>query len=298
MRLKGTQAQEKTHKIHNVRMLMANLKSCIKITRPLNCFFAGLSALAALYIESASLFDVLSQTTLFTIVSVALLCAAGNIFNDYFDLESDIINKPNRPIPSGKIQKNEAMALGMILAFFGISAAFHLNISTFILAIVNLAVLYTYSRIKQKTPFGNFIVAYLAGSVFLFGGLAAGSIEKVWIVALLSGLATLAREITKDIEDVKGDKFRKTTLATYYGDKMAGIIAGVVLIFTIFLSILPLQMHLFSENYLYAIFVADCIFAYCAYRLVADPAKYASDNSRLEKIGMWVALVAFIAGTI
>lgn len=298
MRLKGTQAQEKTHKIHNVRMLMANLKSCIEITRPLNCFFAGLSALAALYIESAPLFDVLSQITLFTIVSVTLLCAAGNIFNDYFDLESDIINKPNRPIPSGKIQKNEAMALGIILAFFGISAAFRLNANTLILATINLAALYTYSRIKETTPFGNFIVAYLAGSVFLFGGFAANSIKSVWILALLSGLATLAREITKDIEDVKGDKFRKTTLATYYGDKMAGIIAGVILIFAIFLSILPLQMRLFSEKYLYIIFIAECIFAYCAYRLVADPTKYASDNARLLKIGMWVALVAFIAGTI
>lgn len=277
---------------------MANLKSCIEITRPLNCFFAGISALAALYIESASLFDVLSQTALFTIVSVALLCAAGNIFNDYFDLESDIINKPSRPIPSGKIQKNRAMALGIILAFFGISAAFRLNTNTLILAIINLAALYTYSRIKETTPFGNIIVAYLAGSIFLFGGLAANSIKNVWILALLSGLATLAREITKDIEDVKGDKFRKTTLATYYGDKMAGIIAGVILIFAIFLSILPLQMRFFSEKYLYIIFIADCIFAYCAYRLVADPTKYASDNARLLKVGMWVSLLAFIAGTI
>jgi len=277
-------------------MLMANLKSYIEITRPINCFFAGLSALAALYIESASLFDILSLTTIYTIVSVALLCASGNIFNDYFDLESDIINKPNRPIPSGRIQKNEAMALGIILGFFGISSAFRLNTGALILAAINLTMLYTYSRVKETTPFGNFIVAYLAGSVFLFGGFAANSIKNVWILALLSGLATLSREITKDIEDVKGDKFRKTTLATYYGDKMAGMIAGVILIFAIFLSILPLQMNLFSKSYLYIIFIADCIFAYCAYRLVADPTKYASDNARLLKVGMWVALFAFIIG--
>ena len=277
---------------------MEQLKAGLEITRPINCIFAGLSALAALFIENSSLSAITSQNGLFTFAAVALLCAAGNIINDYFDLESDIINKPKRPIPSGRIQKNTAIALGILLAAVGISAAYSLNISAFVLAIINLTVLYTYSRIKQVTPFGNAIVAYLAASVFLFGGLAAGSIQKVRMLALLSGLATLAREITKDIEDVKGDKFRKTTLATYYGDKVAGIIAGVTLILAIFLSILPLQMHLFGENYLYVIFVADCIFAYCAYRLVADPTKYAADNARLEKIGMWVALVAFIAGTI
>ena len=298
MRLKRAQAQKKAYQSNDVMMCMVHLKAGVEITRPINCLFAGISALAALYIENSTLLSVLSPAGFFTILSVSLLCAAGNIVNDYFDLESDMINKPKRPIPSGRIQKNEAMALGIILAIIGISASFHLNISAFILAIINLTVLYTYSRIKQKTPFGNFVVAYLAGSVFLFGGIAAGSIEKVWILALLSGLATLAREITKDIEDVRGDKFRKTTLATYYGDKTAGIIAGVVLIFAIFLSILPLEMYLFGKNYLYVIFVADCIFAYCAYRLVADPTKYASDNSRLEKVGMWVALAAFIAGTI
>ncbi len=279
-------------------MLMADIKACIEITRPLNCFFAGISALAALYIEKASLAVLSYGAGLFTLITVVLLCAAGNIFNDYFDIESDIKNKPKRPIPSGRIREREAMVFGIILAVLGILAAYNLNTSALVLAGANLAILYAYSRMKETTPFGNFIVAYLAGSVFLFGGLAAGSIDKVWILSLLSGLATLAREITKDIEDVKGDKFRKTTLATYYGDKIAGIVGGIVLVIAIFLSILPLKMHFFSTNYLYVIFVADCIFAYCAYRLVAEPAKYASDNARLEKIGMLVALMAFIAGTL
>ncbi len=276
---------------------MAKLKAGIEIIRPMNCFFAGISALAAMYIESATFSAIGSTTGLFAFIAVVLLCAAGNIFNDYFDIESDMVNKPGRPLPSGRIKPKEAMALGMVLAILGIIAAYKLNIYALLLAGANLAILYTYSRMKETTPFGNVVVAYLAGSVFLFGGIAVSSIDKVWILALLSALATLAREITKDIEDVKGDKFRKTTLATYYGDKIAGIIGGSVLIAAIFLSILPLKMGLFGERYLYTIFVADCIFAYCAYRLVAEPTKYASDNARLEKVGMWAALVAFIVGT-
>ena len=89
-------------------MPMASLKASIDIIRPANCFFAGASALAALYIESASLATTLSSEGIFAFVAVALLCAAGNIFNDYFDLESDCINKPNRPIPSGRMQKKRS----------------------------------------------------------------------------------------------------------------------------------------------------------------------------------------------
>lgn len=277
---------------------MADLKAGFEITRPLNCIFAGISAVAAMYVESASIGAISSSAGIFTFIAVLLLCAAGNIFNDYFDIESDIINKPKRPIPSGRISKNAAMALGLLLAALGIAASYKLNMASLVFSAANLTILYTYSRMKETTPFGNIVVAYLAGSVFLFGGIAVGSVNKVWMLALLSGLATFSREITKDIEDVKGDKFRKTTLATYYGDKIAGIAGGIILILAIFLSIMPLKLNFFSETYLYIIFVADCIFAYCAYRLVAEPKKYASDNARLLKVGMWVALAAFIVGTL
>ena len=274
---------------------MADLKCAFEIIRPFNSVFAGAAVLVGMYVEAGTQ-AVYSPIGLFAFFSVMLITAAGNIFNDYFDLESDAINKPKRPIPSGRISENAALMLGFALGFVGIFAAYSINKNTMLLGLINLVVLYFYSRIKEKTPFGNLIVAYLTGSIFLFGGLAAGSFAKVGIFAQLAGLATLAREITKDIEDEKGDKFRKTTLATYYGDRIAGIVGGVVLVSAIFLSILPLKKAFFGTGYLYAIFVADCIFAYCAYRLVAAPATYASDIQRLEKFGMLVALIAFVLG--
>lgn len=55
----------------------------------------------------------------FLIASSVSLYLAGMILNDYFDYEIDKKERPFRPLPSGKIQKNRALALGM---FFIISA--------------------------------------------------------------------------------------------------------------------------------------------------------------------------------
>lgn len=274
---------------------MLDIKSVLEITRPFNSLFAGAAVLVGIYVQ-AGLSAVSSSVGIFAFLAIVLITAAGNVFNDYFDLESDAVNKPQRPIPSGRISEKAALVLGFTLAYLGIFAAYSINKNTMFLGLINITILYFYSRIKEKTPFGNLVIAYLAGSVFLFAGLAAGSLAKVGILAEMAGLATLAREITKDIEDERGDKFRKTTLATYYGDRIAGIVGGIVLISAIFLSTMPLKMDIFGTRYLYAIFVADCIFAYSAYRLVAEPAKYAADIQRLEKAGMLVALLAFVAG--
>lgn len=273
---------------------MSNAKACLEMLRPFNCIFAAASVLVGIFVESSSFNAVLTKNSFFAFFAVFFICAAGNVLNDYFDINSDKLNKPSRPIPSGRISLWSAAVLGFVLSAAGVLAAYMLNKNAMLLALVNLAILYAYSKIKEKTPFGNVIVAYLSGAVFLFAGLSVGSLAKVGYLALLSGLATLGREITKDIEDVKGDKFRKTTLATYYGDRVAGAIGGIVLVLAMLLSALP--MKFFSSRYLYAVFIADTIFAYCAYRLVADPAKYASDIQRLEKVGMLAALIAFLLG--
>ena len=61
-------------------------------------------------------------------IILAMLCvffamSAGNVINDYFDYKIDLINKPQRPIPSGKISlkgaKNYAYILFILAAIVG-----------------------------------------------------------------------------------------------------------------------------------------------------------------------------------
>ena len=47
-------------------------------------------------------------------VSSALLYISGIVFNDYFDIETDRKERPSRPLPSGKIRKENALLLAVL----------------------------------------------------------------------------------------------------------------------------------------------------------------------------------------
>src|SRR5918912_2081091 len=55
--------------------------------------------------------DVLQLLLLAT--SSILLYASGLIFNDYFDIQTDLMERPYRPLPSGKISKRTASTIGV-----------------------------------------------------------------------------------------------------------------------------------------------------------------------------------------
>lgn len=267
------------------------MSTYLKLIRPVNCLIAGIAVIISIFIASGNLF-VNAPLILSAFAVVFLITAAGNSINDYFDFEVDKINKPNKLIPGGEISRNRVLYFSILLFLAGITISYFINLYAFLLVIFNVFVLSIYSKIKESTPFGSLIIAYLVGSIFLFGGLVANSFGVVLILAGLAALTTIAREITKDIEDIKGDKYKKTTLVTYYGERKAGIIAAFVLLIAIFLS--PLAYKILGQTYLYVVFIADVIFAYCGFRLIYNPEKYAGDVQRLEKLGMFVGLIAFL----
>src|SRR5262245_49488641 len=45
-------------------------------------------------------------------LSSACLYSAGMVWNDYFDVEQDKRERPERPIPSGRVTRREAARLG------------------------------------------------------------------------------------------------------------------------------------------------------------------------------------------
>ncbi len=74
-------------------------------------------------------YTVVSGTLAFEAPLVLLLIASGSlytagmVFNDWFDVEQDRQERPNRPIPSGAITRSSAARLGVSLLILGISAA-------------------------------------------------------------------------------------------------------------------------------------------------------------------------------
>src|SRR5690606_29892373 len=139
-------------------------------------------------------------------IAAAFTAAAGNIINDYFDIEIDKINKPGRPLAAGYISKKSALIFYGLLNAAALFAAIQLNFDVFLITVSTQVLLFFYSYKLKNIPLaGNLVVALLTGLVFIFGGAAAGNVSKLIIPALFAFLINLIREIIKDAEDVKGD---------------------------------------------------------------------------------------------
>ncbi len=96
------------------------LAGFITITRPVNSLVAGLAAIVAYLIDTGT---VIPETLLLFLI-VALITAAGNVINDFFDAEIDAINRPDRPIPSGAVSSGAARGFAVMLFLAGHSCEF------------------------------------------------------------------------------------------------------------------------------------------------------------------------------
>jgi geranylgeranylglycerol-phosphate geranylgeranyltransferase len=233
----------------------------------------------------------------FTASLVAFLfTGAGNALNDYFDRKIDKINHPSRPIPSGNISPDSALLLAFVLFLVSLVLATFINIIVTFIVIANLAVMISYEVLsKAKGLAGNMTIAWLTGTTFLFGGAAVAAIEDTIVLAALAFLATLGREIAKDIEDMEGDVGRDT-VPMQAGVGNAQIMAGTAIFASILLSPLPILLDIFLREgfiiYLLSITAADAIFIYCIF-LLGKGKDYASS---VIKGGMLIALIAFLLG--
>lgn len=176
----------------------------MQVIRPLNALVAGCAGVIGYLMATGTV--VPGLVTLFLVVF--LVTGAGNAINDYFDVEIDRINRPDRPIPSGAISERAVFFYAATLFLSGVVLSFITNIYCVVIAVVNSLLLVFYAATLKKTPgAGNVAISYLTASIFLFGGAYSGvaGMTTVAPVALITFFAMLAREIWKDAEDIEGD---------------------------------------------------------------------------------------------
>lgn len=269
----------------------------LEILRPHNCFMAGVAVIAGVAIASG---NPLSGTSLLGFAVAFLVCGAGNIVNDYYDYEIDRINNPYRPLPSGRMSRYAAHGYAIGLFLLGVALAIIISLPAFLLASLNASLLYLYaSSIKRRGGVSkNLAVSYLVASPFLFGGLVADNTPATLLLVILAGLANTSREIIKDIQDYEGDKAFVKTLPAKMGIHGSAKLASAVLILAIALSPLPYLLGLLSRYYLYLVLPADALFLMAIPRFLRSPVTHAAATQRLLKLGMALALGAFLLGSL
>ena len=195
-----------------------NIIAYFRIIRPVNIFLGVVPVLITADILNTGINN---YNVLYSILTVGFFMSGGNIVNDIFDLPTDLINRPRRPLPAGNIRLIYAVLYAVICFLAGILTCLQLN---FLSRIIGLAavfpVLILYTPLLKKIPLiGNMMIGVMLGMVFIFAEAAmTNTVQKMWIPASLAFGLTLLRELEKDMEDIQVDIATGiTTFTTKFG---------------------------------------------------------------------------------
>jgi geranylgeranylglycerol-phosphate geranylgeranyltransferase len=233
--------------------------------------------------------------------AAVLITGAGNAINDYFDRDIDKVNRPKRPIPSGRVKPPTALNISLAMFALGILLVIPINWKCMIIAALNTLILASYAAgLKRVGLAGNIAIGYLVGSAFIFGGLVIGELQVASILAAMAMLATVGRELIKDIEDMKGDRANKiVTVPLRYGARKAAALATAFIAAAILLAPLPRILNIFGSVYICVATVAIVIFiAAAALILRAQDRATAAKASLACKVAMGIGLLAFLVATV
>ena len=231
------------------------------------------------------------------------ISASALVLNDYFDLESDRINAPNRPLPSGMVSKSEIIYLTVFTTLLGLYSAFVLGMSVLIIGIIFwiIGVLYNW-KLKRTGLFGNIMVASSVAITFIIGGIAVGNPWNVtvWSFGLMAFLVDLGEEISADAMDLEGDKLQNSkSIAIVWGRKVALKVSSLLFGLVILVSFFPLIFGNLGNVYLLAMTVIDANIIYFVYKLLrsktdTEGRKYIIGIYRGIMVGIVVLLLGLV----
>lgn len=211
--------------------MIHRLKIYLELIRPFTLIAPVVGFLSGAMIASGATPDIYC---LLGALSAAILNAASNVNNQYFDLEIDKINKPFRPLPSGKISKTATILFACMLYGISLALALFINLQLFFIILITTVITFFYSappvRIKQYPFMSNIAIALPRGMLLIVAGWSVVkpvfNIEP-WFIGLIFALYLTGAATTKDFSDIKGDsRFGIKTLPILYGpEKAAKIIS-------------------------------------------------------------------------
>ena len=268
----------------------------LALTRPGNMILTAIAVIAGSFIAAGpEIMDFQIEVAICCVCSM-ILVGGGNALNDYNDRETDKENHPERPIPSGSISADTAsiyaqalLGSGLLILLFALE-----NIMPFVIALIGILLLTAYENgLKATGISGNITVGLMSGAVFLFAGMAVNDPGPTLWMFGLAVLATITREIIKDIQDLEGDRDRRTLPASI-GIENSMRVAILFLLIAIGLSYTAMDQFedVASNAYLGGITLANGTMLFGIYN--AKQEDYFGGQKNIKQ-GMGIAMLAFIA---
>ena len=260
----------------------------------------------------------LAHITILHASSVLFFMCSWNALNDIYDFEIDLVNRPDRPLPSGRISLNHAKtatAITMISSILSIALCYWLisgsnpvegfevsdwypSIAIWIIALI-LLINYEFPfglRLKDKGLPGNISISISVGLVVVFGASAVFEpfSEKAWSLFFVGIFYNTSREIIKDVQDMEGDKGRNT-LAMRIGSENARTVAWVMSILALASVLLPFAIGIFPPLHVVLVIPAVMTLMMVKGRIIIG--EDAAASSLLKK-SMLLCLVALLTSSL
>jgi len=278
-----------------------NAKGLLDLIRPANCAMIGFAVIVGAFVSKPASVPYVELALGF--LTGFFICAYSMAVNDIYDLEVDRVNRPDRPLPGGRVSVKEATRLSYVMLVVGMACS--------VLSLLPLAVIiaaayallsWLYNSWAKKTGLpGNLIVASSLAIPFIYGGaVSGGSIggSLLLMMALTAFFSGVGREVVKGMADVEGDAKREVdSVARGSGLRTASLAGALFFLLAVFTSWVPLITRLANPVYSYAVVAPDVIFIYLAVAILAShEPKSAYRVKRIALAGMTVGLLVFIGG--
>ncbi len=183
----------------------------IMIARPLNTAIVGCAVLLGMWLTGfatpAACGGGVARSAALLMLAAMAATAYGNAVNDLFDVETDRVSHPDRPLVTGAISSGAAVAFAAALAALSLACAAAASLFHAAAALIPLTLLTLYSiSFKRTRILGNIVVAALTAYALLFGSLPHPNTKILFAPALLAFLLNFCRELVKDVQDAAGDR--------------------------------------------------------------------------------------------
>ena len=282
---------------------MGKIKDIIKLTRIEHSLMLIIAVVAA---EMIALGLPRVNVLILSMITPVFISMGAFAINDYFDIDTDRINRKSNPLLKGSLKPRDALYITAVSMIIGIAASAMINFYCFAIAIIFavLSVLYSY-RMKNMLLLGNAYIAVSMAIVFIFGAYVVSSSVRpaVLLIIAMIFLSGLAREINGTVRDMTGDvKARKVkTLPVVIGSKAAAAIAFILYIIAIGITLfLFLEMPPFLYNIYYGVIIVISdilVFNSGIIFLLGDKKSYRrARNTSLA--GMGLALIAILIASL
>lgn len=214
--------------------------------------------------------EVILDPYLFVIIlcsSIAI--SSGYIINNFYDYEKDIINRPIRSSIDKSIRKRTKLRLYFALNFLCLCLSLLISIRAASFFLVYIFALWLYShKLKKIVIIGNICSTILTITPFFAIFLYYKNFELIiFIYALFLFFIILAKDIIKDLENLKGDfTLNYQTIAVVYGENFSKVAISIIILIS-YINVINLILNFDIGLMFYYYYLCLFILAYILFIL-------------------------------